>query len=137
MFKGILLAGAIILGIGVAGVAIKAIMFPVTVANIAMNSATGVVSRTLDSNNVITRYEWFHDANGRYKSRINQIHQSTSDYTTASPTDKSSIRVDLNAQKQSCRDIVTQYNANSEKTNQSIFKGREAPISLEIQPCEG
>jgi hypothetical protein len=127
--------GVAIVGVGL--VAINLVTAPLRVANMAMNSATGVIGQTLDPNNVIQKYEWFHDAHAVYRARIPQIQttkRAMAEETNAA--EKARLRIELNAQQQNCRNIVTQYNSNATKTNQSIFMGREAPPSLEIRACE-
>jgi hypothetical protein len=97
-----------------------------------------VVSRTLDTDNIITKYEWFHDANGVYVSRVAQIKAKKRDMTDASndAAEKYRLRTELGAMQQSCRDLANRYNANATKTNQSIFMGRDAPTALNPSACE-
>lgn len=118
-----------ILGIGIAGAAIKTVMAPI-------NAASGVVSRTLDPDNIINRYEWYHDAYGVYKSRVNQIQVSKADLAASDPAERNRVRIELRAQQQNCRQLAEQYNANATKTNQSIFMGRTAPRRLDSAECE-
>jgi hypothetical protein len=98
-----------------------------------------IVSKTLDPDNIIHNYEWFHDFNGQYKSRLNQISGQKAmikDLGEVNNAEKVRLAQELSAIRQSCRDIVTRYNANATKTNRSIFMGREAPEKLEISTCE-
>jgi hypothetical protein len=123
--------GGVCLGI-VAGGA-----FLLNVATQPLRTAGGVINRTFDADNVIAKYEWFHDAHGQYLARVNQIVSTRQMYTEEKDVaERSRLRIELSAQRQSCRDIVTRYNANATKTNVSIFQGREAPSSLNIQTCE-
>jgi hypothetical protein len=123
--------GGVCLGI-VAGGA-----FLLNVATQPLRTAGGVINRTFDADNVIAKYEWFHDAHGQYQARVNQIVSTRQMYTEEKDiAERSRLRIELSAQRQSCRDIVTRYNANATKTNVSIFQGREAPSSLNIQTCE-
>lgn len=96
-----------------------------------------VVSKTFDADNIITNYEFFHDANNQAKARVGQIKAHKiiiADNTDAS--EKTRLRIELAAMQQSCRDLVGKYNANATKVNRSIFMGREAPSSLNPQTCE-
>jgi len=118
-------------------VAFKVLLFPAMVVNTAANSAKGVIDKTLDSNNVIHKYEWFHDVNAQRDSRLNQIKAHSG--LLSDETDKkerSRLSMELAAMQQSCRDLSTQYNANSEKVNVSIFKGSSLPAILNINDCE-
>jgi hypothetical protein len=120
-----------ILAVGTAGFVLKTVFAP-------MNAVSGVVSKTLDPNNIIARYEWYHDAYGTFKSRVNQIKVSKSDMTGVAndPAETGRLRIELRAQQQNCRQLAEQYNANATKTNQSIFMGREAPSRLDASMCE-
>jgi hypothetical protein len=111
--------------------------FLLNVATQPLRTAGGVINRTFDADNVIAKYEWFHDAHGQYQARVNQIVSTRQMYIEEKDVaERSRLRIELSAQRQSCRDIVTRYNANATKTNVSIFQGREAPSSLNIQTCE-
>lgn len=116
--------------------ALNLLTAPVKVANMALNSATGVIERTVDPNNVIVKYEWFHDAHGAFKARIPQIKATKAALADEKDANmRGSLRVELSAQQQNCRDIVTKYNANATKTNVSIFMGTTTPPSLNIEEC--
>lgn len=119
------------------GTAAKIFLFPAAVLNTAANSAKGVIDKTLDSNNVIVKYEWFHDANAQRDSRINQI-KAHSDILagTTDAKEKTMLLAERAAMQQSCRDLTTSYNANSQKVNVSIFKGNSLPVTLNITDCE-
>lgn len=130
-FKYGSIAVGAILAVSVAG-------FAINVATQPLRTASGIMNKTFNADNVLHKYEWFHDVNAAYKSRINQIRESSLQYNNEkNEAEKRTIRMELNAQKQSCRDLVTRYNANAIKTNVSIFQGREAPSSLDITTCEG
>ena len=127
--------------LGIGFVAVVAVGVAVSVAKIVLapvNAVSGVVSKTLDPNNVIARYEWYHDAYGTFKSRVNQIKVSKGDLAGVAndPAETGRLRIELRAQQQNCRQLAEQYNANATKTNQSIFMGREAPTRLDSNLCE-
>lgn len=124
--------GVVALGIVSGGI------FVLNMATAPMRAVSGVVNKTLDPNNVIAKYEWFHDSYGVFKSRVNQIKVSKSDMETSKGDsgEMARLRVELRAQQQSCRALAEQYNANATKTNQSIFMGREAPERLNPALCE-
>jgi len=124
--------------IAVAGmIAISVGIFAINVATQPLRTASGLMNRTFTADNVINNYEWFHNANGQYLSRVNQIKVSKKDFDNeADKEEKIRIRIGWNAQQQSCRDLVTRYNANSEKINVNIFKGWSLPANLDINTCE-
>lgn len=95
-----------------------------------------VLSKTLDTDNVIQSYEWFFDVDAAYKARHNQVTQYKSFMNSETDKDeKYRIRTELAAMQQTCRDLATKYNANSEKMNKKIFKGWDLPKSLSYQNC--
>lgn len=97
----------------------------------------GLIKKTLNADNVITTYEWFHDANGNYKAKVAQIKQFKGlRENEADKAEKSRLTIELSAIQQSCRDLANRYNANAIKTNKSIFMGREAPEMLDVGGCE-
>jgi ATP-dependent Zn protease len=103
-----------------------------------MRTASGIMNKTFNADNVLTNYTWFHDSHAVYLSRVNQIKVSAKQYNDeTNEEEKRKIRMELNAQKQSCRDLVTRYNANSVNTSKGIFKGQTAPEILNISTCEG
>jgi hypothetical protein len=96
-----------------------------------------IVNKTLDADNVITNYEWFHDANGNYLARVAQVKQFKG--LLGAETDaqeKSRLRIDMAAIQQSCRDLSRRYNANSEKMNRGIFRSHDLPDQLNSGECE-
>ena len=96
-----------------------------------------VASRTLETDNIINNYEWFHDANAQYRSRVAQIADHKKFLKDENDkAERQRLRMEMAAMQQSCRDLATRYNANATKTNRSIFMGREAPDSLNLNNCE-
>lgn len=85
-----------------------------------------VISRTLETDNIIGTYERFHDRWQAYNSRLAQITAHEVFVTEETDTsERSRLRMELAAMRQSCRDLAATYNADSIKTNRSIFKGRD------------
>ena len=96
-----------------------------------------VISKTLDADNIIHKYEWFHDVYTHQQARVNQITQFKgflADETNS--TEKRRLRMEMAAQQQSCRTLVAKYNANSEKIHVSLFKGDTLPQELLPASCE-
>ncbi len=118
--------------VGFAALAVLALVGGVFSTLTKVATAPGrVLDRALETGNIIHNYEWFHDTHAAYLSRRNQI----ASYKKVA-TDSQAL-LELQAMRQSCRDLVTKYNANSTKTNRSIFKGRDAPSELDLNTCEG
>ncbi len=121
---------ALVLGLTVLGSALGVFSSVVT-------APARVIGQTLQTDNIIQSYEWFFDTNAAYISRRKQV----SDFTTFmadkenNAQEKRMLRIELSAVKQSCRDLVTKYNANSEKMNKTIFKDWSLPNTLDLATC--
>lgn len=102
-----------------------------------MNSAVGVVEKTLDPNNVIHSYEWFFDVNEKIKARVSQIaaHNEIIKSTT-NQDELINLRIEQVGMKQSCREMIAQYNANSSKANVVLFKSNSLPTVQDPIICE-
>lgn len=94
-----------------------------------------VVSRTLQTDNIINNYEWFHDAYAQYRARLGQINAHKNLVNSAEGSEKSRLNIELAAISQNCRDLAARYNSNATKSNRSIFMGQEAPEFLDETAC--
>jgi hypothetical protein len=107
-----------------------------TAANLLMQPGR-IISKTLDANNVIQKYEWFYDAAGTFKAKTSQVRQYKELWSKETDeVEKRRLRIDMAAIQQSCRDLGQRYNANALKANQSIFIGRDAPSNVPVGDCE-
>ncbi len=115
------------------GILVKFMMIPM----LFVNSATNVVAKTVDANHVLQSYEWFYDVDAQVKSRTQQIegHMHLV-MTEADPEERRRLRLELAAMQQSCRDLTSKYNANSEKMNKGIFRNHGLPASIDMMACE-
>jgi len=110
--------------------------FVINMATRPLNTVSGLADRTFNSRNVEATYELFHDRFRGYKSRLAQIESSKSQLASETePMERNRIRIELNAQRQSCRDIASAYNADATKTNRSIFQGTTLPPLLDMEAC--
>ena len=103
----------------------------------ALNAPLAVVNKTLDTNNIIHKYEWFYDTSEVFKTRANQVAQYKA--FLADETNKGEkrlLRTELAGIQQVCRDLAAKYNANSQKMNVSVFKGWGLPDKLNNRRCE-
>lgn len=114
-----------------------AIGFVLRLVFAAPSAAVGVVEKTLDPNNVITKYEWFYDTANKITARTAQI-KAHRGLIQAEPNaaEKTRLNIELAGQQQSCRDMVAQYNANAGKANVSIFKTDTTPVAFSPLVCE-
>lgn len=106
-------------------------------ATTAATAPGRVIQQTLETDNIINNYEWFHDVHAAWQAKQGQIatHKDLVNGAT-SDGEKSRLNIELAAMKQTCRELVTEYNANSTKSNREIFKGTEAPEELILDTCE-
>lgn len=96
-----------------------------------------VVSKTLDADNIINNYEYFHDASQNFLARTAQVRQFKKLYgDETEANERNRLRIEMAAIQQSCRDLARRYNANADKSNRSIFMGRDVPSSLNAGECE-
>jgi hypothetical protein len=102
----------------------------------ALTAPSRVINKTLDTNNIIHNYEWFFDVNAAYTSRLGQIKTQKAWLSDSKGDETNRLRIELGAMQQTCRDLATKYNANSEKMNTSVFKGWSLPDSLSMSSCE-
>jgi hypothetical protein len=95
-----------------------------------------VLTRTMDTDNIIDSYEDFRDTFQAFNARVAQIEN----FKTQKPVDaddRAQLRTELAGQEQSCRELVARYNSNSSKANHKFFKlgGGELPDRLEMEAC--
>lgn len=129
IFKWFIIVALVLTGLGIIGNTLG--LFTKVISTPAR-----VLDKTLDTNNVIQSYEWFYDVNASYKARRNQVEQFNILFSEEEDkAEKRKLRIELAAMQQSCRELVTKYNANSEKMNKSIFKGWSLPDILLIETC--
>ena len=96
-----------------------------------------VVNKTLGTDNIITSYEWFFDTNAQFEARRIQVKAHAALASAEQDAkERSRLNIELGAMRQSCRDLATKYNANSQKTNKAIFKSGGLPESLQLTHCE-
>lgn len=97
-----------------------------------------VINETMKTDNIIQSYEWFFDVDAAYQARVGQITAHSNLISTTPVDDRKelrNLRIELVSMQQSCRDLVTKYNANSQKMNKKIFKGWDLPPVLDIATC--
>lgn len=96
-----------------------------------------VISKTLETSNILTNYEMFHDESENFGARVSQINEQRGFLTAETDAaERSRLRMELAAQQQSCRELAADYNANSQKLNRNLFKDRGLPPVLDAGQCE-
>lgn len=130
----------IILGffaLSILGVGIRIACAPAAVAHKVMNSAEGVLDKTIAPDNVIHNYEWFHDTSRAVNARVAQIQAHVRIAADEKDADeRRRLRIEVAGMQQSCRDMIAQYNANTSKINRDLFRGKTAPASIDPSVCE-
>lgn len=133
----ILLMGLLI----ILGLVIRIAIYPLFVANKAVDTAYVVTSKTLKADNVIYNYEWFksqYQAIEAQKEKLAQTKQEYNDFVDTLPTIKSewtkfdkqeeaSLRNSKAAQEKILTDLIAEYNAKSSMANRAIFKDNDLP----------
>lgn len=137
----ILLMGLLI----ILGLVIRIAIYPLFVANKAVDTAYVVTNKTLKADNVIYNYEWFksqHQAIEAQKEKFEQSKQEYNDFVDTLPTIKSewtkfdkqeeaSLRNSKAAQEKILTDLIAEYNAKSSMANRAIFKDNDLPELVE------
>lgn len=126
----------------IVGIVVALIALPVACTYIAtgQKAATAparVVSKTLDTDNIIQSYNRFFAINSEYTSRVAQIAAHTA--TVSETTDAAELgrlRMEVSAMRQSCRTLANDYNADAQKMNTSFFRDKDLPATLDAQKCE-
>jgi hypothetical protein len=103
----------------------------------AVSTPAQVAARVIHPDNVLYNYEWFYDVNAQYEARAAQLRAWNGEYVAETDAaERRRLRVEVQAVSQSCRNLVTSYNANSEKLNRELFKGWSLPERLDLLSCE-
>jgi len=126
--------------LGVAALALGGIGLSYVGAGVKVATAPArVIGKTFDTNNIIAKYEWYHDAWGSWNAQVRNVQSHSSLIKEAKDdgdkNEVSRLRVEVSGMKMVCRDLAEQYNANSRKINQNIFKGKSAPATLNLASC--
>lgn len=130
LFIAVILLGAIGFGISIVGGVFST-------ASSVISAPGRVIQETMKTDNIIESYEWFYDVNAAFTARSGQVTQFKSLLREEEDKgEKRRLRIEMAAMQQSCRELTTKYNANSEKMNKSIFKGWSLPDILNTGECE-
>ena len=96
-----------------------------------------VINKTLETSNILTNYEIFHDESKQFDARVAQVDEHRSFLAAETdPAERTRLRMEMAAQQQSCRELAADYNANSLKLNRQLFKDRGLPPVLDAGRCE-
>jgi hypothetical protein len=108
----------------------------ISTAGKVASAPAAVVSKSFDTDNIISSYEDFRDTWNAYKARVNQI-QADKKTKPVNDEDRMMLTTELRGEEQNCRDLVARYNSNSEKANHNFFKlgGGLLPDELSMENC--
>ena len=131
---------SIILVVAVSSILFKVVYLPLHVANRAVETAYGVVDKTLNAENVIYNYEWFKRSYNSYKalkdkyvtakSSVNQFlvdYPNKDKWKEEDKTEYSRLNTIVQAYENQMNDAEAEYNARSAMANRSIFKTGDLP----------
>ena len=126
--KGIVYTGLGLLAVGV-------LIGGITPFLSIMTAPGRVITKTMDTNNIISNYEMFFDLNAGYTRRIADINTHKGAVAAATGDEKNRLNIELLGMQQTCRDLVVRYNAESRKLNKELFKSNNLPADLDINTC--
>lgn len=120
-------------------------IYPLFVADKAVDTMYDVTSKTLNANNVIYNYEWFKDqyqaiesqranliiTQDEYDLFINGLSADSNEWSKFQQQEEASLRNSLSASKKVLNQLIADYNAKSGMVNRSIFK-EGLPDRLEV-----
>jgi len=101
----------------------------------AATAPSRVMSQALETDNIVQSYEWFYDVNAAYDARLSQVETHKGWLLDSDGKESRTLRIELGAMQQTCRDLATKYNANSQKMNKKYFKGWSLPHVLDQSTC--
>jgi len=129
------------------GIGLSIVFGGLSIVTGVFSSAKGVMDRTLDPDNIIYNYEWFHSKNQAYisyKAQKTELKQQLSgfkdlagansrEWSRAEREAYTQINNQLMGVAQHVRDIAAEYNARTGMANREIFKSGDLPDSLPIE----
>lgn len=139
--------GQVTVGGVVAGLVILVLLFVGSWAmwgySVASRTATGVVERTMDADNVLYNYEWFKERYQQIKAADSQIATAKAAVTKleATPKDERDFRfserlgqqeVALQGLRNNRDEQIATFNARARMANRNIFQGSDVPAQLSI-----
>ena len=137
---------AVVLGVGVLGVLVRFALLPIFLANRAVSTAQGVVSKTVNSTNVLYQYDWFYHQYQDYKAilaKIRNAQAAEKAYVGTLPASRSKwtyveqqqvvqFQTVYTGLKYQADDIAAKYNAKSQTLNTRLFKSNHLPATLPL-----
>ena len=121
----------IIIVIIVLGFAIRYILFPINALDKGIDTAYGVMNKTMNAENAIYNYEWFKStaqdiiALGKKEDRAEQniqIFKETADNSREDKNELARLRAIKSGLGNMLDDTIAKYNARSQMANRAIFK---------------
>lgn len=122
----------------------RAALLPFWAAHTAMNTATGVVERVADPDNVLQNYEWFKQTYRdvlaadtkiltaeRERSGFVEFAGNRDKWSFEDKTEYARLGSIATGLKNHREDLKAQYNARSKMLNRNIFKGKDVPYEIE------
>lgn len=124
----------------------RVVLFPLWIASKVIDSASGVITRTLDPDNIIQNYEWFKqvyedvDATdrkienaGMALSVFAESAGSREGWSHEDKTEHARLNTIILGLRNFRTDLVAQYNARSRMVNRAIFKAGDKVLPERIE----
>lgn len=134
--KNNLIAALLIILVLVSGFVLKVVLFPVNTLDKSIDTAYGVVDKTLDADNAIYNYEWFKDQEAHIRACLkneeiskeewdlfkSELPEDREKWTREDKQEESSLRNSYYALQKLTNLAIEDYNSKSQMANRNIFK---------------
>lgn len=130
-----------IIGIGAAVLIGGVVLTYIGTAGFLVTAPARVITKTFETDNIINSYAQFKILNNEIIARVAQISEkkvqlSDEQKDTRTPQNEiAQTRTDLGVSRQSCRQMVADYNTSAQRMDKNIFRV-DAPPSQDTQQCE-
>ncbi len=113
------------------------------IATYPVSQAQAIVERTMNADNVLYNYEWFHARVADYDSATRQVQQKQHDMSVflesagprntwnyATQQEYNQLNVELSGLRAQRTNIANEYNSHVGMTNRNLFRSRSLPEQL-------
>lgn len=134
----------------IVGTIFRFLVFPLFVVQKVQDSAEKVVSKTLDSDNVLFNYENFKDLYNGAKQQVANIKKAkksmddlkslygedAKNWTKDVRQQQAFLQENVDGYSMQYQNIASRYNSDSKKLNRNLFKDKELPYEIPLNSDE-
>jgi hypothetical protein len=127
----------LIFGIWGASIAFGIVSLPFHAVDATVQTAHGVIDRTMNADNALEQYRWFHDASSTLDSFPVKIKQADKleKWTEIHAPDRASSRMtELTGIEQTCTQLVADYNSRASRLDSGFFRNPERWLPVSAAP---